>query len=185
MSSLSAEKLSPPKIFTSKPLFDSAIAIFSAAFRNSGLNLGKIISTVFTKDTAGKYSYLKKEIISNVDTIFYAAVPILKHSELKKPLLFDTQIIHRLSLPLKIGGLIFFVMITVKERTDFKDILIDEFAIYDMYSEIIRNKKPLDSPSTASGEINPLTFRGHYQMDIISMNDLTDFVKTCIKNNYG
>ena len=37
----------------------------------SNRNLGKIISTVFTKDTAGKYSYLKKEIISNVDTIFY------------------------------------------------------------------------------------------------------------------
>ena len=42
-------------------------------------HLNKIISTVFTKDTKGKYGYLKKEIVSNVDTIFYAAIPILKH----------------------------------------------------------------------------------------------------------
>ncbi len=42
-------------------------------------HLNKIISTVFTKDTKGKYGYLKKEIISNVDKIFYEAIPILKH----------------------------------------------------------------------------------------------------------
>ena len=61
-------------------------------------HLNKIISTVFTKDTEGKYGYLKKEIISNVDAIFFAAVPILKHPELKKTMLYDCQIIHRLAL---------------------------------------------------------------------------------------
>ena len=85
-------------------------------------HLNKIISTVFTKDTEGKYGYLKKEIISNVDTIFFAAVPILMHPELKKVTIYDCQIIHRLALPLKIGGLLFLVMITVKERTDYKNI---------------------------------------------------------------
>ena len=60
------------------------------------LNLNKIISTVFTKDTEGKYGYLKKEIVSNVDTIFYAAIPILKHPEIKKQALYHNQIIHRL-----------------------------------------------------------------------------------------
>ncbi len=102
-----------------------------------------MISTVFTRDIESRHAYLKKEIISNVDTIFYVAIPILKHPELKKPLLFDTQTIHRLALPLKIGGLIFLVMITVKERTDFKDILIDEFTIYDLYSQVDKNKKLL------------------------------------------
>ena len=77
--------------------------------------------------------------------------------------MFDTHIIHRLALPLKIGGLVFFVMITVKERMDFKDIQIDEFAIYDLYSEALENKKPFDSPFTASVRINPMTFRSHYQ----------------------
>ena len=102
-------------------------------------HLNKIISTVFTKDKKGKYSYLKKEIISNVDIIFYAAIPILKHPELKKSILYDLQTIHRFAIPLKIGGFIFLVMITVKERADFKNIIIDEFTIYDMYSEIQEN----------------------------------------------
>lgn len=174
-------------------------------------HLNKIISTIFTKDTKGKYGYLKKEIISNVDTIFYAAIPILKHPELKKPLLYDTQIIHRLALPLKIGGLTFFVMITVKERTDFEDIQIDEFTIYDLYSEAMLNKKspdsssaasvgnnpmttrsqyqvtnnkPFGSPSTASVGNNPMTFRSHYRMATYSINDLVEFVNNNVKNNY-
>ncbi|MBR1626239.1 MAG: hypothetical protein IJ681_03750 [Bacteroidales bacterium] len=140
-------------------------------------HLGKIISTVFTKDKEGKYGYLKKEIISNVDTIFFLAIPILKHSELKKPLIYKTQIIHRFALPLKIGGFVFLVMITVKERKDFKEILIDEFAIYDLYSEVQTNKKPLGSPSTASAEINSVTFRSHYRMANYSLTDLVEFVK--------
>ena len=94
-------------------------------------HLNKIISTVFTKDIEGKYSYLKKEIISNLDIIFDAAIPILSHPELKKPLLYNTQIIHRFAIPIKIGGLVFFAMITVKERTDFQEIQIDEFTIYE------------------------------------------------------
>ena len=113
-------------------------------------HLNKIISTVFTKDTEGKYGYLKKEIISNVDTIFFAAVPILMHPELKKVTIYNCQIIHRLALPLKIGGLLFLVMITVKERTDYNNIQLDEFAIYDLYSEAVENEKSFDSPSTVS-----------------------------------
>ena len=148
----------------------------------SNKNLGKIISTVFTRDSGDRHTYLKKEIISNIDTIFYNALPILKHSELKKPLLFDTQIIHRLALPLKIGGLIFLIMITVKERTDFKDILIDEFTIYDLYSEIHKYNKPFDSSSTASARMNPVTFRGQYQTANIILNDLIEFVKCSITN---
>ena len=143
----------------------------------SNKNIGKIISTIFTRDVESRHAYLKKEIISNVDTIFYAAIPILKHPELKKPLLYDTQTIHRLALPLKIGGLVFLVMITVKERTDFKDILIDEFTIYDLYSKAAENEKPSDSSSTASARINPVTFRGQYQTVTYSINDLIDFVK--------
>lgn len=36
----------------------------------SNKNLGKIISTIFTRDVESRHAYLKKEIISNVDTIF-------------------------------------------------------------------------------------------------------------------
>lgn len=139
-------------------------------------HLNKIISTVFTKDTEGKYGYLKKEIISNVDIIFYAAIPILKHSEIKKQALYNIQNIHRLALPLKIGSLVFFVMITIKERLDYQEMTIDEFTIYDLYSEAQENKKPLDSPSTVSKR----TFRSHYQVGTYSINDLTHFVNDCI-----
>ena len=136
-------------------------------------HLNKIISTVFTKDTEGKYGYLKKEIVSNVDTIFYAAIPILKHPEIKKQALYHNQIIHRLAIPLKIGGLTFLVMITVKERIDYKEMSIDEFSIYDLYSEAQENEKPLGSPSTVSKR----TFRSQYQMVNYSINDLIEFVK--------
>jgi hypothetical protein len=136
-------------------------------------HLNKIISTVFTKDTEGKYGYLKKEIVSNVDTIFYAAIPILKHPEIKKQALYHNQIIHRLAIPLKIGGLTFLVMITVKERIDYKEMSIDEFSIYDLYSEAQENEKPFGSPSTVSKR----TFRSQYQMVNYSINDLINFVK--------
>ncbi len=139
-------------------------------------HLAKIISTVFTKDKEGKYGYLKKEIISNVDTIFFLAIPILKHSELKKQALYNNQIICRYALPLKIGGFIFLVMITVKERLDYEEMSIDEFTVYDLYSELEQNKNPLDSPSTVSKR----TFRSHYQADTYSINDLIEFVKFSI-----
>ena len=138
-------------------------------------HLNKIISTVFTRDIESRHAYLKKELISNVDTIFYAAIPILKHPELKKPLLYDTQIIHRFAIPLKIGGLVFFAMITVKERTDFNEIDIDEFTIYDLYSEAQENEKSLDSSSKASVG-KPMTFLSHYQVITYSINDLINFV---------
>jgi len=144
-------------------------------------HLNKIISTVFTKDEKGKYIYLKKELIVNIATIFNLAIPILKHPELKKEILFDCQIIHRLALPLKIGGLIFFILITVKERTDFKKIEIDEFTIYDLYSEAQENKKSFGSPSTASVGNNPMTSRSHYRMTNYSIYDLIEFVKSCIQ----
>lgn len=67
-------------------------------------HLNKIISTIFTRDIESRYAYIKKELISNVDTIFYKSIPILRHNELKRPLLFDTQIIHRFAVPIKIGG---------------------------------------------------------------------------------
>ena len=135
--------------------------------------MNKIISTVFTRDIESRHAYLKKEIISNVDTIFYLAIPILKHSELKKKALFNNQIIHRLAIPLKIGGLIFLAMITVKERLDYKELSIDEFTVYDLYSENIANKKPSGSSSTVSER----TFRSQYQMDTFSINYLENFVK--------
>ena len=144
-------------------------------------HLNKIISTVFTKDSEGKYGYLKKEIISNVDTIFFAAVPILKHPELKTQALYHNQVIHRLALPLKIGGLAFLVMITVKERIDNEEMKIDKFSIYDLYSEAVENKKSFDSPSTVSYR----TFRSHYRMITYSIDDLIDFVNLCVKKNYG
>ena len=139
-------------------------------------HLNKIISTVFTKDTEGKYGYLKKEIVSNVDTIFYTAIPILKHPEIKKQALYHNQIIHRFAIPLKIGGLTFLIMITVKERIDYKEMSIDEFSIYDLYSETQENEKPFGSPSTVSKR----TFRSHYQMANYSINDLIEFVKSAM-----
>ncbi len=147
-------------------------------------HLNKIISTVFTKDTEGKYGYLKKEIISNVDTIFFAAVPILKHPELKTQALYHNQVIHRLALPLKIGGLAFLVMITVKERIDNEEMKIDKFSIYDLYSKAVENEKSFDSPSTVSASY-PVTSRSHYRMITYSIDDLIDFVNLCVKKNYG
>ena len=38
---------------------------------------------------------------------------------------------------------------------------IDEYSIYDLYSETQENKKTFGSPFTASGKINSLTFRDH------------------------
>ncbi len=136
-------------------------------------HLGKIISTIFTRDIESRHTYLKKEIISNLNTIFYKATPILKHPELKTQALYNNQIIHRIALPLKIGELIFCVMITVKERTDYKEMSIDEFTVYDLYSE---NKKPLGSSSTVSKR----TFRSQYQMATYSLTDLVEFVKYSI-----
>ena len=112
--------------------------------------------------------------------IFYTAIPILKHSELKKEVLYNCQIIHRFAVPLKIGGLEFLTMITVKERIDSKDTIIDEFAIYDLYSEVQCNKKSSDSPSTVSVGNNPMTTRSHYQMTNYSIYDLFNFVKCSI-----
>ncbi len=147
-------------------------------------HLNKIISTVFTKDIGGKYGYLKKEIISNIDVIFFAAVPVLKHSELKKETIYDCQIIHRFALPLRICGLIFLVMITLKERIDYHSIQLDEFSIYDLYSEILENKKSFDSPSTVSAD-KTVTSRSHYQMTTYSISDLTYFVNRNIVKKYG
>ena len=140
-------------------------------------HLTKIISTIFTRDIESRHTYLKKEIISNVDAIFYAAIPILKHPELKSEILYDYQVIHRFSLPLKIGGKVFLIMITLKERLDYKEISIDEFTIYDLYSQMIENKKPLGSSSTASAEIGSVTTRSQYQMANYSLTDLVKFVK--------
>ena len=104
--------------------------------------------------------------------------------ELKSEILYDCQIIHRLALPLKIGGLLFLVMITVKERTDYKNIQLDEFAIYDLYSEAVENEKSLDSSSKASATY-PVTFLSQYQVITYGIDDLIDFVNLCIKKNYG
>ena len=145
-------------------------------------HLNKIISTIFTRDIESRYTYLKKEIISNIDIIFYSAIPVLKHAELKKQALYDNQIIHRLAIPLNIGQLIFLVMITIKERIDYKEIQIDEFTIYDLYSELRHVKKLPDSSSTVSQR----TFRSQYQaVHTYSITDLTDFVKTCLENVYN
>ena len=143
----------------------------------SKTHLNKIISTVFTKDSEGKYSYLKKEIISNVNMIFYSALPILKHSELKNQALYNNQIVHRFAIPLEIGGFTFLVMITVKERTDYNKISVDEFSIYDLYSKNIDNKKPFGSPSAVSQR----TFRSQCQTVTFSLTDLCDFVKCSIR----
>ena len=162
----------------------------------SRTHLEKMVSTVFTRDTQSRCSYLKKEILANIDTIFYAAIPILKHPELKNQALYHNQIVHRFALPLKIGGLVFLVMITVKERIDYQDMTINEFAIYDLYSENQKlpdsssmvslddksmttlshyqavNEKSLDSSSMVSSR----TFLSHYQVITYSINDLINFV---------
>lgn len=94
----------------------------------------------------------------------------------------------------------FCVMITVKERIDYNEMRIDEFTVYDLYSEVQENKKSLDSPSMVSLEnssttthshyqvnnekpfgssstVSKRTFRGQYQMVTYSINDLIEFVK--------
>ena len=95
-------------------------------------------------------------------------------------------------------------IIKVKERTDSKDTIIDEFAIYDLYSEVQNNKNSLDSsstvfirtfrsqyqvnnnkkssdsPSTVSVGNNPMTTRSHYQMTKYSIYDLFNFVNCSI-----
>ncbi len=140
-----------------------------------------LISTIFTRDIKSRNAYIKKEIISNINAIFYAAIPILKHFELKKEILYDKQIIHRLALPLKIGTLVFLVMITVKERIDYVESKIDEFSVYDLYSEAKfepeQNEKSSDSSSTASAGNYPVTSRSHYRMITYSISDLIAFVK--------
>ena len=73
-------------------------------------------------------------------------------------------------------------MITVKERIDHDDITIDEFAIYDLYSEVQKRKNPFGSSSTASVGNNPMTTCSHYQMDTYSINDLRAFVNRSITN---
>ena len=95
-------------------------------------------------------------------------------------MLYDCQIIHRFAVPLKIGGLEFLTMITVKERLDSKDTIIDEFAIYDLYSEAQTSKNSLDSSSTVSVRNNLMTTRSHYQMTNYSIYDLFKFVKCSI-----
>ena len=167
----------------------------------SKTHIDKFISTIFKRDVESRYSYLKKEIISNIDIIFYSAIPILKHDELKNKALYHNQIIHRLVLPLKIGGIIFLVMITVKERTDYKEMSIDEFAIYDLYSEAQEKQSSIDSPSEVSTKnnfvptnshyqinnkkslgsssmVSSRTFLSHYRMITYSINDLIEFVKS-------
>ena len=143
-------------------------------------HLNKIISTIFIRDVESRHTYLKKELIANIDEIFYLAVPVLKHAELKRPLLYNTQIIHRFALPLKIGNLCFLVMITIKERIDYQEISIDEFTIYDFYAE---SKKSPDSSSTASARNNPVTFRSQYQVTKYIIYDLIEFVKSSIKKS--
>ncbi len=135
-------------------------------------HLNKIISTVFTRDIESRRAYLKKELISNVDVIFYSAIPILKHPELKKQALYHNQIVHRFALPLKIGGFVFFAMITVKERIDYQEMSIDEFSIYDLYSQVQENEKSPDSSSKVSSR----TFLSHYQVITYSVTDLVEFV---------
>ncbi len=139
-------------------------------------HLNKIISTIFIRDVESRHTYLKKELIANIDKIFYLAVPILKHAELKKQALYRNQIIHRFALPIKIGNRIFFTMITLKERIDYHDMLIDEFSVYDFYAE---NKKSPDSSSTVSKR----TFRSQYQVTNYIIYDLIEFVKCSIKKS--
>lgn len=61
-----------------------------------------------------------------------------------------------------------------------KDTIIDEFAIYDLFSEAQNNKNSLDSPSTVSVENNPMTTRSHYQMTNYSIYNLFNFAKCSI-----
>ena len=75
-------------------------------------------------------------------------------------------------------------MITVKERTDFDETQIDEFTIYDLYSEALQNEKSPDSSSKASAG-NPVTFLSQYQVITYSVTDLTEFVNLCVKKNYS
>ncbi len=136
-------------------------------------SLKEIISSIFKDNKSDKYFLLKKEIIANVETIFENAIPVLRHNELKNEHLYNKQIIHRFALPVQIGSNNFLTMITVKERTDYKEAKIDEFAIYDMTSE---KREMLDrNPSTS--EVKK-TGRRHSQASITTMNDILDFVNT-------
>lgn len=103
-------------------------------------------------------------------------------------------------------NLVFFVMITVKERIDSKEMQIDEFSIYDFYSEPKEKQNSLDNSSKSSVENNPIitssqykvnnkkssgspstvsirTFRSHYQMTNYSINDLYGFVSAVLQKS--
>lgn len=63
-------------------------------------------------------------------------------------------------------------MITVKERIDYQEMSIDEFSIYDLYSQVQENEKSPDSSSKVSSR----TFLSHYQVITYSVTDLVEFV---------
>ncbi len=52
-------------------------------------------------------------------------------------MLSDTQIIHIFAVHIKIGGLFLLAMITVKERLDYKEVMIDE--LYSKHNDIENN----------------------------------------------
>lgn len=138
-------------------------------------NLKKIISTLFGEKKENTTTRLEKEIISNIETIFEKAIPILKHKELKNEHLYDTQIIHRFALPISIGNNTFLTMLTVKERTDFNSANIDEFQIYDL-----KNKKTLDRYSM-SEDLKNKSGQSHNQVSNYIIADLRNFINSNIK----
>lgn len=150
----------------------------------SSRNVDEMLNSIFKERNSDKNLYrLKKEIIANIETIFENAIPVLKHAELKNENLFDKQVIHRFALPIKIGNNNFLTMITVKERTDFKEAKIDEFSIYDLNSQ----KDEMVARNWQDKNLN------HIGNHTYSMNDITDFVNsnldkykvTLNQNNYN
>jgi len=143
-------------------LYNKFVSVNAELSKN---NIRKMISTIFEK-TGNNVDYrVQKELISNIKEIFYNAVPICKHPELKNEKLFKEQTIYRFALPVKILSEDYYIMITAKGKET--DINITNISIYDF-----RTKKALDRKPYTSERCT------HSQERTCMINDLTGFVNS-------
>ena len=128
-------------------------------------NIRKMISTIFDKTENNVDYRIQKELISNIASIFYNAIPICTHPELKNEKLFDKQVIYRFALPVKILLEDYFIMITAKGKEE--NINITNISIYDFKTKKALDRKPY-TPTRCT----------HSQEHTYMLNDLTEFVNS-------
>ena len=132
-------------------------------------NIRKMISTIFDKSEYNNVDFrVKKELVSNIIDIFYNAIPICKHPELKNEKLFDKQMIYRFALPVNILSNIYFIMITAKGKEE--NLSISNMSIYDFKTKKVLDRKPYTSERCT-----------HSQEPDYIINDLIEFVNSNLK----